>query len=301
MQAAPRGPVAAPVFFFARTSDGAPPFSSFGGKSQSQSQSQTPAVPSNVESVPRVVELHDLRGHEAACTLDEHGFQAILDAPPLLPALLDAHGQLETRGKESIVKDHVEALLAAKWRPSEEIVYMDVFTVIFRSADASEAKQGAKRRPSPLVHVDQTPATGAMYTAQLPPELRDLVQNGTLRLRILSVWQPLVPVVLDWPLALAESASCPESRLLSCATLFPSGYVGAMALVQDDELSDALRWWYWSGMQPHEALWIQNFDSATPTRSPHTSFRDPRVKESASAHRKSVEARVVIVTNALAV
>ncbi|KDO30257.1 hypothetical protein SPRG_19807 [Saprolegnia parasitica CBS 223.65] len=296
MHAAPRGSVAAPVFYFARTSDDAPPFASFGGKSQSQSQ--TPSVPSNVVSVPRVVQLQDLRGHEAACSLDEHGFQAISDAPPLLPTLLDAHGQLETHGKEAAVKDHVEALLAAKWRPSEEIVYLDVFTVTFRSADASEAKQGSKRRPSPLVHVDQTPATGAMYTAKLPPELRDLVENGTLRLRILSVWQPLVPVVLDWPLALAESSSCPETRLVSCKTRFPSGYVGAMALVQDDEPSDALRWWYWSGMQPHEALWIQNFDSSTPTRSPHTSFRDPRVQASASTHRKSAEARVVLVTKA---
>ncbi|OQR95255.1 hypothetical protein ACHHYP_00179 [Achlya hypogyna] len=280
------GPVTATLRFYSHTTDGDEPFSRFGGKRGDS----LPAT--NVVSAPSIVALQDMRNNEELFSIDEQGFEAIRGVPSLRCELTDAQGNLCTDGKEGYVKQHVEALVKARF---ESLTFVDVFKVTFRSADPNDSLKG-QRRPSPLVHIDQTTETAAVFTAQLPNVVRAKVVTGEWRLRILSVWQPLVANVEDWPLALAESASCPTSRLLTCETRFPGGTSGAMALVRLADI-DTMSWWYWSGMQDDEVLVINNFDSQNSCRCPHTSFRDPRVPSNATAYRKSAEARVLLVTS----
>ena len=53
-------------------------------------------------------------------------------------------------------------------------------------------------------------------------------------------------------------------------------------------------WWYWSGMQNHERLFLQCYDShGTRARTPHTAFKDPRTREGWPA-RESIEVRALV-------
>ncbi|OQS02710.1 hypothetical protein THRCLA_21355 [Thraustotheca clavata] len=279
------GSVVASLSYYSRTSDGKLPFSRFGGKPGDKSPM------SNVVSELKETTINDIRGKENIFDLDVHGFQPILNAPTIINELIDSNGNIDTVDKEEWFKHHMKCLVEEHWYSS--IAYCDVFMINFRSSKPEDKR----RKPSPLIHVDQTPATGVNYTEGLPQEVQEKVKNGTWRLRILSVWQPLVQVVLDWPLAMAESESCPESLLISCETRFPSTPSGEMALVHTPPGNIGLKWWYWSSMAPHEVLMIKNYDSFGLSRCPHTSFRDPRVPSTSTQYRKSAEARVIVVTS----
>lgn len=53
------------------------------------------------------------------------------------------------------------------------------------------------------------------------------------------------------------------------------------------------RWHYWSGMENHERLLLECFDSEKGGRVPHTAFVDPRTPEGAR-ERESIEVRALV-------
>ncbi|CAK4651823.1 unnamed protein product [Aphanomyces euteiches] len=282
----PRGAFETKLNFFSSTSDGEIPYSTFGA------QVATLQKLSNIVSIPQVVQVNDMRGHESDFNLDVQGFEPIRGVSPLAPVLIEANGDFVLQGKEDLVKEHVEEVLHDHF---EAVEYLNIFTLMLRSSESNKAGVQGQRKPSPLIHIDQTPSAGLNYVAQLPSHLQESVTKGLSRVRILSVWQPLVPAVLDWPLAMADARTCPSSALLDSETRLSQNRKGAMSLMR---FAPGVAWWYWSGMTDEEILLIKNYDSMDiDSRTPHTSFRDPRVlSDDPRVYRKSVEARVVLVT-----
>ncbi|ETW04223.1 hypothetical protein H310_04561 [Aphanomyces invadans] len=280
------GKVRAPLNFFSHTCDGAFPYSSFGPQ---QSRPSGPAT--NIVSTPHLVDLHDMRGHEAGFALDAQGFMPVRDVPSLVADLLDTDGSIhDVVGRtHDVVKTHMEAIVR-RVVPSPTAI--TVFTVMARSSNPQDK---GLRRPSPLIHVDHTLSSGDSFVTLFPNHIQAEIHANRLRVRILSVWQPLVSAVHDWPLALADARTSSPMSLLDCETRFASGKTGAMSVMTYDPNAE---WWYWSAMSESEVLVIKNYDSKDSHGcAPHTSFVDRRVGAATDTFRKSIEARVLVASS----
>ncbi|KAF0699861.1 Aste57867_9571 [Aphanomyces stellatus] len=275
---APSGPLETPLNFFSHTNDGAYPYSCF-----------YPTKPqNNIVSAAHTVLLHDMRGCEDDFDVDVQGFLPVRGVASLALFLLDATSG-DVLFNDDVVKAHFDALVR---RLFPHTTFLDVFRVMLRSSDPKEVANG-RRKPSPLIHIDQTPSAGAAHMTDLPPDVQEGIVAGRLRVRILSLWQPLVSVVHNWPMAMADARTVPPSALLDSETRLTQGRRGAMSLMT---YTPDATWWYWSAMTCNDMLVLKNFDSIdAKSRTPHTSFADPRAPP--HSHRQSVEARVLVVTD----
>ncbi|KAJ3198983.1 hypothetical protein HDU82_000821 [Entophlyctis luteolus] len=258
--------------------------------------------PSNCSSEDRDVVIHDFRGDEASFSLDVHGFcAAAIPSPLASEALADLRSRRFAMGEEPEVQHIAQAILSTVL-PN---CVVHLFSAILRSADPKDT--GSLSRPAARVHVDQTHAMGIDRIKLLPPHFQQRIAAENLRVRIVNVWIPLNenPETLDFPLALGDSRSCPESLLVPVKT-YLRAREGENASVVFDE---RLKFYYLSGMRMGEVLLVKCFDSVcnedgTYSRSPHGSFRDPRVSVSQDSdpnglargvHRTSVEMRCIVV------
>jgi len=145
-------------------------------------------------------------------------------------------------------------------------------------------------RPSPNVHVDQSPRAVLHRIRLHLPDEADFLLRG--RVRIVNVWRPIEDVVEDYPLAFCDSSSVPDGDLVECdhvrrrfkgANLY--AYFGA-----------AHKWYYLGEQRPDEVLLLKMFDSdkgVKAKRCPHASFRHP-LSTASSRPRKSIEVRALV-------
>jgi hypothetical protein len=233
-----------------------------------------PGVPAwNGIDDPREIRIDDARGREPQFTLDANGFQ-LVDAPS---AVGDFYAADEVR---RIYYPEVEKLLRETLGASR--------VVVFDHTVRNAARQDA-RGPSRLVHNDHTVNSAPRRVRDhLGDEAPELLKH---RFGVVNVWRPIRGPVLDSPLALCDARSFTDDDLIASDLVYPH-VRGETSTV---EYRPGHRWYYFSGMQPTEALLIRVHDSANDGRarlSFHTSFDNPLA--SGAPPRESIEARCLV-------
>ena len=240
----------------------------------------------NYSHDPRKVLIRDMRGREDQFTLSCHSFTTVSN---VLTSRIDFNNNSDVH---DLYKSLVETLVLQKIPEATRIV---VFDITIRKAETTEKLL----RPVRKVHIDQSPR-GAWHRAQrhLARPEADQVLRGKLRFRIINVWKPLVDIVADHPLALAESTTVREEDLIKVPHVYPD-FVGETYAVK---FGTEQRFWYWSNMVKDEALLFQCFDSLGlgdkrhmhSARCAHASFA-LQAADAEGGSRESVEARCLVL------
>jgi len=233
-----------------------------------------PGVPQwNGLDDPREIRIEDGRGREHEFTLDQNGFQLVKSPSRVRDFYSD------DEAKRTYYPE-VEQLLRDKIGASR------VF--IFDHTVRNAARQGA-REPSRRVHNDHT-------VNSAPRRVRDHLGADAAallkhRFGIVNVWRPIRGPVLDSPLALCDARSFTDDDLIASDLIYPH----VRGETSSVEYKPGHRWYYFSEMQPDEAVLIRVHDSADDGRarlSFHTSFDNPLAP--GAPPRESIEARCLV-------
>lgn len=222
---------------------------------------------------PREIRIEDARGHEDEFTLDRNGF-SLVRSPSLVGDFYDSNEV------EKIYYPEVERLLRAELGVSR--------VVIFDHTVRNAGRAGA-RQPARIVHNDHT-------VNSAPRRVRDHLGGDALellqgRFGIVNVWRPIRGPVLDSPLALCDAQSFTDADLIATDLVYPH-LRGETSSV---EFKPSHRWYYFSEMQPDEAVLIRVHDSAEDGRarlSFHTSFDNKLAPD--APPRESIEVRALV-------
>lgn len=233
-----------------------------------------PGVPAwNGIEDPHPIRIEDARGRESHFTLDVNGFQFVRSPS----AVSDFYAADEVK---RVYYPEVERLLKRVLGAHRVVV----FDHTVRNAARTDA-----RGPSRLVHNDHT-----VYSAprrvrdHLGEEAPELLKH---RFGVVNVWRPIRGPVLDSPLALCDAQSFTDDDLIASDLVYPH-VRGETSTV---EYKPGHQWYYFSRMQPDEALLIRVHDSANDGRarlSFHTSFDNPLAPD--APPRESIEARCLV-------
>ena len=233
-----------------------------------------PGVPQwNGIDDPREIRIADARGREQEFTLDRNGF-ALVRA---LSQVGDFYSDDEVR---RTYYPEIEQLLRDRLGANR--------VVVFDHTVRNIARQGA-REPSRRVHNDHTLNSAPRRVHDhLGSEATELLKH---RFGIVNVWRPIRGPVLDSPLALCDARTFTDDDLIASDLVYPHvrGETSSVAYTPDH------RWFYFSEMQPDEAILIRVHDSADDGRarlSFHTSFDNPLA--AGAPPRESIEARALV-------
>jgi hypothetical protein len=232
----------------------------------------------NVTMVPRPVVVHDARGLNPVATVDREGF-----------ALVRRQSKLENFYDEGqvcrVYYPECERLLSDLTGASRVMV----FDHIVRNAARTNEK-GIKM-PATAVHNDYTDSSGPQRLRDLlPTEAAELLRH---RFAIINVWRPLRGPVLDSPLGVCDARSIAPRDLVPNARIYPD----RRGEIQAVKFNSAHRWYYFSEMQPEEALLLKCYDSADDGRArftAHSAFLDPTAPPG-SPPRESIETRALVL------
>jgi hypothetical protein len=233
-----------------------------------------PGVPQwNGIDDPRQIAIEDARGREKAFTLDRNGFQLVKAAS----RVGDFYAPEEV---ERIYYPEVEKLLRDTLGASR----VKIFDHTVRNA----ARTGA-REPSRRVHNDHTLTSAPRRVRDhLGEEAPELLKG---RFGIVNVWRPIRGPVQDSPLALCDARTFTDDDLIASDLV----YRHVRGETSSVEYKPGHRWYYFSDMQPDEALLIRVHDSADDGRarlSFHTSFDNPLASD--APPRESIEVRALV-------
>jgi hypothetical protein len=233
-----------------------------------------PGVPAwNGIDDPHEVRIEDARGRESQFLLDRNGFQLVRSSS----RVADFYSPDEV---ERVYYAEVERLL----RDTLGATRVAIFDHTVRNA----ARDGA-REPSRRVHNDHTVNSAPRRVRDhLGAEAPELLKR---RFGIVNVWRPIRGPVADSPLALCDARSSTDDDLIASDLVYPH-VRGETSTV---EYRPGHRWYYFSDMQPDEALLIRVHDSADDGRarlSFHTSFDNPLAPD--APPRESIEVRCLV-------
>ncbi|KAJ5574104.1 uncharacterized protein N7459_008531 [Penicillium hispanicum] len=273
----PRGPTSAELTFYGPPADGAAPFNYVEAPPAGQPQR-------NYQEITQQVSLSDIRGHEAAYTLDKDAFQALQDIPSATTySTFDSDAAIR-----SLYYPEVESLLLTHIPGAHKVVLFD-HTI-------RRAKPGAPRQPVNRAHVDQTARAAADRVRR---HIADPAEAAALlagRYRIVNVWRPLgAAPVQSAPLGFASAASVAARDLVPIQHRYPDRTGETMGVT----FHPGQRWLYWSGMTGEERLLLKCSDSqglvdaSVAQWVPHTAFWDARTPEGARP-RESIEVRALV-------
>ena len=233
--------------------------------------------------------FEDIRGREDEYSLDSHGFQVGMHPTRLDP---DMFGDRET--VESRYFDEVREILR-----DVEGGYDEVFLFDWRLRNSAKPKEEGLfdmndlttwLRPSPNVHVDQSPrAVVHRILLHLPEKAEKLLQG---RVRVINVWRPIDCVVEDYPLAFCDPSSVPTQDVVECDHVRRK-FKGANMYLH---FNPQHKWYYLGQQREDEVLFLKMFDSDPSVKAkacPHASFRHPSPAAN-SKPRKSIEVRALV-------
>ncbi|XP_035701116.1 hydroxylase/desaturase CTB9 [Folsomia candida] len=257
----------------------------------------------NAENDPISTTIHDLRGVEHNFSLDKNGFQAIF-SPTSVPSntLLSGGDVLKT-----VYYPEVEKLLMEVTGADKAVA----FDHTIRQSQVN-SETWLHRLPVMRAHVDQTPKSAWGRIALHSPEVQSFY-----RFQIINVWRPIVNIVYDYPLTMADFRS-----LNLHVDLMPTDLRYPEVWVKDKETysvkwNRSHAWYYWSCMTPDEVLMAKCYDSASQRLAeayplplergnrnlycsesvaglaPHTAFYDEKASMKGSG-RKSIEIRTLV-------
>ena len=155
---------------------------------------------------------------------------------------------------------------------------------------ADLAAQTTVQRPAVmLVHSDYTESSGPQRVRDLlPDEADDLLQR---RVAFYNVWKPLTHPVEELPLAMCDATTHAAQDMLHMNLKYRER-TGEIYVMRH---SAQHRWYYFSNMQPDQALLLKTYDSLTDGRARfmgHTAFEDPTTRPDAKK-RESIEVRAM--------
>jgi hypothetical protein len=222
---------------------------------------------------PREIGIEDARGREDQFTLDRNGFQLVKSAS-------NVHDFYSPEEVERTYYPEVERLLRTAIGASR--------VKIFDHTVRNVARAGA-REPSRRVHNDHTVNSAPRRVRDhLGDEAAELLKH---RFGIVNVWRPIRGPVRDSPLALCDARTFSDDDLIASDLVYPH----VRGETSSVEYRPAHRWYYFSDMQPDEALLIRVHDSADDGRarlSFHTSFDNPLAPD--APPRESIEVRCLV-------
>ena len=258
----PRGSVTTELKFYQAPADGSKPFNYVEAPPEGQPQRNYSDI-----DIPNTI--HDIRGQESSFNLDVHAFETSTTSPS---------AEKDFASDESIKKNYypeVEELLLKRTGAKRVLLF-----------DHTIRRATGNRNPVNRVHIDQTKASAtARVHHHVPDQAEELLKD---RVRIINVWRPINGPVQSSPLAFADSATVSDDALVGIEHRYPDR-TGEVAAVQHANE----QWYYWSGMDNNERLFLQCYDSEKGTRVPHTAFTDPRTPEGAKP-RESIEVRALL-------
>ena len=259
----PSGPVSAALNFYDPPADGSAPYNYVDPPATGPQR--------NFSAIAHTVPLQDIRGRESSFVLDTHGFQPVATAAPEADFSSDARIR-------ATYYPQVDALLRTTLSGKPARIFLFDHTVRRATGD---------RNPVTRTHIDQTTKSAHdRVRLHMGADAPALLQG---RVRLVNVWRPLNGPVESFPLAVADSATVADALLVPVQHRYPDR-TGETAAVAH---APATQWWYWSGMDNHERLLLQCYDSESGSRVPHTAFEDPR-STAASKPRESIEVRALI-------
>ncbi|MBV8167215.1 MAG: methyltransferase [Alphaproteobacteria bacterium] len=233
-----------------------------------------PGVPQwNGIDDPHPIEIQDARGREAEFSLDRNGF-ALVRAPSLVR---DFYDPAEV---ERVYYPEVEQLLRERVGAARVVI----FDHTVRNGGRNGGREHSRR-----VHNDHTVNSAPRRVRDhLGADADALLQH---RFGIVNVWRPIRGPVLDSPLALCDAQTFTDADLIASDLVY-SHVRGETSSVAYDPRH---RWYYFSAMQPDEAVLIRVHDSAEDGRarlSFHTSFENPAAP--GAPPRESIEVRALV-------
>ena len=237
----------------------------------------------------RAMRIRDARPAAAALRLDVHGFE--LHTRPC--GFTDFFDDTAVRARYyPLVRDDVRTLTGAL-----EVI---VFDHNVRSAALAERGVEGVRLPADQAHGDYTERSGPKRRLEILEQAArmDLAQR---RVAFVNLWRPIVGPVQDTPLALCLAYTVSPQDLVATEIL----HFGEDDLneprhrgeIYSLRYNPAHEWFYFSDMQPDEALLLKCYDSRTDGRArfmPHTAFRNPACPAD-FVPRQSIEARTLVV------
>ncbi|HLJ05687.1 MAG TPA: CmcJ/NvfI family oxidoreductase [Acetobacteraceae bacterium] len=241
-----------------------------------------PGVPwSNTEHEAHLVTIHDVRPVASQVSLDREGF-AVLHQQSAVQDFWDDDEVRRTYYPEAerVIAEHTGA----------SKVFIFDHTLRRRVKGAEDRAKGAPRQPATRVHVDHTANSG-------PQRVRDFFGDDAERLlrgrvQVINLWRPIRGPLRDAPLAVCDVESVAPNDLVPSDLV----YQHRVGETYGVTYNPSHRWYYVPEMQPHEALLLKCYDSATDGRArfvPHTAFIDPTAPEDAPP-RESIELRTLV-------
>lgn len=222
--------------------------------------------------------IRDIRGREADCTMDRHGFAAIGIDTEIAP-FVEPEDVKKTY--YPAVADLVKTAIGAS--------HVHVFDHNYRSHVVKDVDTSAAK-PVPWVHNDYTEISA-------PQRIRDLLPAAEAERRLknryvfVNLWRPVAYAVEDSPLGVCAASSIKPDDLVTLALRYRErdGEIYFVRHNPDHE------WFYLSKMETDEALLLKCFDSDDNGRarfSVHAAFDDPTCPPNAKP-RQSIEARTI--------
>ncbi len=245
----------------------------------------------NVPSIPGGEEAQNIGRYEDRTV-------TIRNARPLAPELsLEREGFALVRHETKVTDFYDQKQIETVYNPeivalikqvtgANEVV---VFDHTLRAGDDAIRKQKLVREPVQRAHNDYTTASG-------PKRVEDWFGEEAAkpylnrRFAIVNVWRSTVGSVEEYPLAICDARSVPQSDLIVAERRAKerTGYTYRLAY------NPAHRWFYFPHMRRDEAMLIKSYDSAEDGRArftPHTAIADPTTPKGAPP-RQSIETRV---------
>jgi hypothetical protein len=221
------------------------------------------------------VTLNDIRGHEDEYHLDKDAFQVVQG--------------VSSKEKDFSDDDHIKSVY---YPEVEKLLFQNVpgiHKVTFFDHTVRRSHPDAPRAPVTRTHVDQTGRSTEWRVRLHDPDQADELLKG--RYRIINVWRSINGPVQAHPLAFASAESVDDNDLVPVEHRYPHR-TGETAAVRFNKNQ---RFYYWSGMQNDESLFLKCYDSqeGVGQRVPHTAFVDPRTPEGARG-RESIEVRALV-------
>ena len=168
------------------------------------------------------------------------------------------------------------AELVKRLTGAEKVV---VFDHNVRNASRAQRKQDGAQEPVLACHNDYTLASGPQRARDLLPAA-EAEDRLTRRFAFINVWRPIRGPVQDTPLAVCDAQSIGQDHFVATDLKYPD----RTGEVYSVSYQPGHRWYYFSDMQPDEAMLLKCYDSRTDGTARF--YRPQRVRESGQSGRR---------------
>jgi hypothetical protein len=165
-----------------------------------------------------------------------------------------------------------------------------VFDHNVRNAPRAQRKQDGAQEPVLACHNDYTLVSGPQRVRDLLPAA-EAEDRLTRRFAFINVWRPIRGPVQDTPLAVCDAQSIGQDHFVATDLKYPD----RTGEVYSVSYQPGHRWYYFSDMQPDEAMLLKCYDSRTDGTArftAHSAFENPASPADA-VPRESIEARTI--------